>query len=206
MKALGYFDMFMVMWGLIEVTCGLSIQVNVMGHGVCGLNFPPHYPLAFVFASSSLFYAGSCTAAFPFLRSRVSMVAVLLTSVLSIIFGAILPTVAYSASQVRTAGDVVGVCSLLNVVFLFIFLFECCNSASGVLNEEGTENPPPPYDQATLERSSLETQQASRRPPINSQYAIEEGSHQATSLPPIYTIADWTRFQNEDSPPAYCDF
>ena len=92
MKTLGYFDMFMVMWGLIEVTCGLSIQVSVMGH--CGLNFPPNYPLAFVSASASLFYAGSSTAAFPFLRGRVSMVAVLLTSVLSIIFGATLPTVA----------------------------------------------------------------------------------------------------------------
>ena len=150
MKELGYFDMFMLMWGLIEVTCGLCIQVSVMGHSVCGLNLPHNYPLALVCASLSLIYAGSCTAAFPFLRGRVSMVAFVLTSVTSIILGFALPTVASSDSQVRTAGHVIKVCSLFNIVFLFFFLPNCCKSASGplpfeVLNEEGTENPPPPY-------------------------------------------------------------
>ena len=73
----------MVLWGLVQVTCGLFILVSAMGYR--GHNFTLNNPLFVVAVSASYITAGKCTIAFSYFRGKTLMVAVVVSSALSII-------------------------------------------------------------------------------------------------------------------------
>ena len=80
------FTFLLILWGLLQVTCGLAIIVTVMDFWNHIL-FPLKNPV-FVFAASlSFINGGSCTLAFAFFRGKFVWI-VLATSIISTIFGA----------------------------------------------------------------------------------------------------------------------
>ena len=182
----------MVLWGLVQVTCGLFILVSAMGYR--GHNFTLNNPLFVVAVSASYITAGKCTIAFSYFRGRALMVAVVVSSALSIIFGSTQFIVLVASHHgKKTPGydihersvylreeiieTVICLGSIFKALFLFVFLHKCRTSTSGFIHlDEETENPPPPPAYDTLETGNQE-------------------SDEATRTPPIYTIADRTSYQ-----------
>ena len=196
----------MALWGLVQVTCGLFILMSVGGYWGHNIHF--NNPILVIAASTSYITAGKCTIAFSYFRGKVLMVAVVISSALSINFGTtqfILlaashhgrRTTAWSQGYYKEEGSVylckgtieTVIClgSILKAFFLAVFLRKCRISAPGFVHlEEETDIPPPPYD-------TLET--GNPPPPYDMIEAGNQDSQEATSPPPIYTIADQTRYQ-----------
>ena len=186
------FILSMVLWGLVQVTCGLFILVSAMGYR--GHNFTLNNPLFVLAVSSSYITAGKCTIAFSYFRGKALMVAVVVSSALSIVFGAtqfILLVASHHGKKTPGYGigeqsvllreeiieTVICLGSIFKALFLFVFLHKCRTSTPGFVHlEEETENPPPPPAYDTLETGNQE-------------------SNEATGPPPVYTIADQTRYQ-----------
>ena len=186
------FILSMVLWGLVQLACGLFILVSEMGYR--GHNFNLNNPIFVVAVSASYITAGKCTIAFTYFRGKALMVAVFVSSALSIVFGAIQfislvachhgkMTLGYDIGEESvhleegTIETVICLGSIFNAVFLFVFLRKCRSSTAEFLHlEEETDSssPPPAYD--TIERGNQE-------------------SNETTSPPPIYTNDDWTRYQ-----------
>ena len=84
-KEINRFILTLVLWGLVQVICGLSILVTVMGYWRHIL-FPLNEPI-FVFVAVPIFInAGTCIIAFAFVRGKILRIAVFVTSVISLIF------------------------------------------------------------------------------------------------------------------------
>ena len=194
----------LVLWGLVQVACGLSLLVTVMGYWEHIL-FPLNQPL-FAFAVAPIFInAGTFIIAFAFVRGKFLRIAVFVTSFLSMILGASLSflltvsrhgtTQGYDEAvyllQV-TIGMVIALGNSFTSVFFSLFLPRCCASTTpGVVYyiEEEMDNPlPPPYYHQPLETMSF----------VECQGLTSFGNHQiyqATDHPPHYTSTDWTRYQ-----------
>ena len=74
------------LWGLIQVVGGVYVLVNL--HGRCGFSSPPlMVPPLMLAACFTFITSGICTLVFAFVRGKVLNIAVVLTSLLSLIPG-----------------------------------------------------------------------------------------------------------------------
>ena len=196
------FLLCMLIWGLLQLTCGLVILVGVVGQDHWNHHYPLNEPLFLLAASSSFITAGKCAIAFGYFReSKGLKIAVVVTSVLSMIIGVahfllLEPssprdgntllrydkreeTVHISQETVEIE-TTINLGSVINAVFLLIFIPNCRKSGFGFDHlEEETDNEPPPYNHHTIEAGV--------------------GNHEsceATSPPPIYTISEGTQYQS----------
>ena len=133
----------MALWGLVQVTCGLFILMSVGGYW--GHDIHVNNPILVIAASTSYITAGKCTVAFSYFRGKVLMVAVVISSALSINFGTTqFILLAASHHGRRTPGyyqedESVYLCNgtietviCLGSIFkalLFVFLCKCYTSA-----------------------------------------------------------------------------
>ena len=196
------FILSMLIWGLLQLTCGLVILVGVVDQDHWNHHYPLNEPLFLLAASSSFITAGKCTIAFGYFReSKGLKIAVVVTSVLSMIFGVAhflllepssprdgntLQRYAKREETVHISQETVEIettiylGSVINAVFLLIFIPNCRKSGFGFDHlEEETDNDPPPYNHHTIEAGV--------------------GNHQsceAASPPPIYTISEGTQYQS----------
>ena len=120
------FILAMVLWGLVQVTCGLFILVSVMGYWGHRFKFV-------VAVSSSYIIAGKCTLAFSYFRGKALKIAVIVSSALSIIFGtAEFIFLLVSHSLVCNVETVICLGSIFNTLFLYSF----CTSTPGFYHLE----------------------------------------------------------------------
>ena len=199
------FILAMVLWGLVQVTCGLFILVSVMGYWGHKFKFV-------VAVSSSYIIAGKCTIAFSYFRGKALKIAVIVSSVLSIIFGTaefIFLLVSHSQKHTKLVCNVETVICL-GSIFNTLFLYSFCTSTPGFYHlEEETDCPPPPYHQVNLDSGNQESHEATSPPPsytIDAETppppydqvtcdSVNQDSPDAASPPPSYTIDDWALYQ-----------
>ena len=196
------FILSMLIWGLLQLICGLVILVGVVDQDHWNHHYPLNEPLFLLAASSSFITAGKCAIAFGYFReSKGLKIAVVVTSVLSMIFGVahfllLEPssprdgntlqrydkreeTVHISQETVEIE-TMIYLGSIINAVFLLIFIPNCKKSGFGFVHlEEETDNDPPSYNHHTIEAG----------------VGNHEG-YEATSPPPIYTICKGTQYQS----------
>ena len=189
------FILSMLIWGLLQLTCGLVILV---GQDHWNHHYPLNEPLFLLAASSSFITAGKCAIAFGYFReSKGLKIAVVVTSVLSMIFGVAhflllepssprdgntLQRYAKREETVHISQETVEIetmiylGSVINAVFLLIFIPNCRKSGFGFDHlEEETDNEPPSYNHHTIDAGV---------------------GNEATSPPPIYTISEGTHYQS----------
>ena len=204
----------LVLWGIVQISCGLSILVTVMGYWDHIL-FPLNEPL-FVFSSCPIFInAGTFIIAFAIVRGKCLRIAVFVTSTMSIIFGVSLSflltvsrhgnTRGYDTVEDSTTetvflfqlaiGMVIALGNSFTAVFFSLFLpRSCCPSSTpGLVHfEHETDNlepPPPPYYHQPFETMSFVKCQ-------DWSSIDKQEIYQDMGLPPAYTITDWTCFQD----------
>ena len=208
-KGVNLIFLTMVLWGLVQVACGLSILVTVLGYWD-RIFFPLNEPL-FVFAVGPIFTnAGTWIIAFAFVRGKFLRIAVFVTSAMSMIFGvslSFLLTVSRHANArgydkvedsttetvylfQLTIGMVIALGNSFTAVLFSLFLPRCCCCAStpGVVHFEEEADLPPPYHHQTLETMSF----------VKCQDLTSFGNletYQAMAPPPVFTSTDWTRYQ-----------
>ena len=190
------FILSMLIWGLLQLICGLVILVGVVDQDHWNHHYPLNEPLFLLAASSSFITAGKCAIAFSYFRdSKGLKIAVVVTSVLSMIIGVAHfllldpssprygntlqrydkreETVHISQETVQT---MIYLGSIINAVFLLIFIPNCKKSGFGFVHlEEETDNEPPSYNHHTIDAGV---------------------GNEATSPPPIYTISEGTQYQS----------
>ena len=204
------FILAIVLCGLVQVTCGFLMLASVMGYW--GHKFPLNNHLVVVAASLSYIIGGKCTMAFSYFRGKALMIAVIVFSVLSVIFGAIqFIFLILSHSQKKTllcdgtTETVICLGSIFNTVFFSAFSTSLHFTSrrrrtpphhpmNQVNLSRDTLPPsydqvslyintiPPPYHQVILDTDTLP-------PPydqVNLDYGNQE-SYDATSPPPSYT-------------------
>ena len=199
-----------ILWGLLQVACGLFVLVLELGNR--GHNSSLSNPLLVMAASASYITAGKCTIAFSYFRGKLLMVAVVLFSALSINFGVIqfILLVTYPHGKKSLGHDSVQECTIETVIFfgsifkatfLFVFIRKCLTSTPAFVHlEEDTESPPPPppaYDDTIMagDQECLETNSFPPPPAYDTLETGDQESHEDTSPPPVYTNDDWTRYQ-----------
>ena len=184
------FLLSMVLWGVVQSACGLFILVIEMGNK--GHNLIHNNPIIVLASSVSYIIAGKCTIGFTYFRGKALMVAVVVTSTLSIIFD--LPQLISLFDshhgkktlgkengegsvhvQEGTIETVICLGIIFKVLFLFVFKEKCRTSTPAFVHlKEDTDSlppPPPAYDN------------------------LEKKSNEAITPPPVNTIVDWTRYQ-----------
>ena len=199
------FTFLLILWGLLQVICGLAIIVTVMDF--CDhILFPLKNPV-FVFAASlSFINGGSCTLAFAFFRGKFVWI-VLATSIISTIFGASMSilltvsrhrnTLGHNEETVYRVQLTIGLLIALGNSFSAIFysLFRSCRLAStpGHLVHFVKEIDNPSYYQQTLQFIKCQV--------LNWGSASSFGAirtQESPGLPPVYTIDDWKRYEADN--------
>ena len=190
------FILSMLIWGLLQLICGLVILVGVVDQDHWNHHYPLNEPLFLLAASSSFITAGKCAIAFGYFReSKGLKIAVVVTSVLSMIIGVahfllLEPSSPRDGNTLQrydkrketvhiyqeTVETMIYLSSIINAVFLLIFIPNCKKSGFGFVHlEEETDNDPPSYNHHTIEAGV---------------------GNEATSPPPIYTISEGTQYQS----------
>jgi len=164
------FILSMVLWGLWYGLFILAIEMGYKGHNLIHNN-----PL-FVLASSVCYIiAGMCTIGFTYFRGKALMVAVVVTSALSIIFDFTQLIALFDSHHgKKTPGKEIGegsvhvqegtietvICLgiIFKVLFLFVFKEKCRTSTPAFvhLKEDTDSLPPPPPAYDNLEKKSNE--------------------------------------------------
>ena len=197
------FTFLLILWGLLQVTCGLGIIVTVMDFWNHIL-FPLKNPV-FVFAASlSFINGGSCTLAFAFFRGKFVWI-VLATSIISTIFGASMSilltvsrhrnTLGHNEETVYRVQLTIGLLVALGNSFSAIFyslLRSCCfASTPGHLVHFVKEIDNPSYYQQTLQFIKCQV--------LNwgSSFGTVR-TQESPGLPPVYTIDDWKRYEADN--------
>ena len=191
----------MVLWGLVQVTCGLFIRASMKGYWGHNVSTPLNNPLFVVAVSSSYITAGMCSIAFGYFRGKALMIAVVVSSALSLTFGTtrfILLVVSHRGKKTPsydneeeesvylckgTIEAVIVLGSISRALFLFVFL----HTAPGFLHlEQERDSPPPSYDMLEL---------GDPPPPYDT---IEMGNHleeEMVNLPPPYDTIETSNQQ-----------